>query len=417
MDPRALPPRLVIDPSLPEEISVQLRAHPQVLRMARTGARPERSFDPTLLIVGSVMLFLILATVGLPGMIGGAFAMSVIGFMRWMVAGSTTRTARRRLRLAQDHAARYVLPEDLDYPCQRLLRRAQDAVSTVLRSRVHQAGLIDTIDNQVTLPEEVWQIAQRLARLSAMHAEHRRLVPRDLPPGLEDAVKPYSTALDAAWTSLSKRVRHLEQYAKQVLRADRVFHAHQRLEALAARTPDYQRLIADTVRDEMAHAHIRRLGEQAQHVRELFEESIHEARRTAGELLRSPLSVTDPIPSPGPPAAVPGAGLRAPAAGRPTGRLAAPPPPDAPAAPPPTGIAPPPTEPAAASPPPGAAPPPTEPAAAPPAAGAAAPPADDPSAPTVPFRVPSAGGTAAPLPPPAEDPLGSPGTRRRPSRP
>ncbi|MGW7478270.1 hypothetical protein ACWGH8_06770 [Nonomuraea muscovyensis] len=389
MDPRALPPRLVIDPSLPREISIQLRANPHLLRMARTGARPERPADPMLLLLAVFMLVLVLITMGLPGVVGGVFAMSVIGLMRWMVVGSANRTVRRSLRVAQEHAAHFVLPEDLDYPCQRLLRRAQNAVDAVLGSRVHQAGLIDTIDNQVTLPEEVWQIAQRLSRLSAMHAEHRRLVPRDLPPGLEDAVKPYSTALDAAWTSLSKRVRHLEEYAKQVLRADKVFHAHQRLEALAARTPDYQRLIADTVRDELAHEHIRRLGEQAQHVRRLFEESIHEARRTAGELLRSPLSVTDPIPSRPPSVSPPSPG--------------------------------PSPEPSSVSPPPSVSgpgvplrpPPPARPTIQPPAGEVAGRwPADESATPTVPLKLPRGKGAAAP-PPPVRNPFRPPPPARR----
>ncbi|WP_113701476.1 hypothetical protein [Nonomuraea lactucae] len=290
MDPRALPPRLVIDPSLSTEISVQLRSQPHVLRMARNGSRPERSHNPTLIFVLPAFLLLIWILTSTTGMIVAAGGVSLIAFMRWVAVDSSDRAARERLRLAREHADRYVLPEDLDYPCQRLLRRAQDAVEAVLGSQVQQAGLIDTIDNQVTLPEEVWQIAQRLSRLSAMHAEHRKLVPRDLPSSMKDAVRPYSTALDAAWTSLSKRVRHLEEYAKQVLRADRAYHGHRRLEALAERTPDYQRLIADTVRDELAREHIRQLGDQAQHVRRLFEESILQARRTAGELLRSPLS-------------------------------------------------------------------------------------------------------------------------------
>jgi hypothetical protein len=250
--------------------------------------------NPALLFVVSGLLLLVLVLTGVRGVFVGGLGIGLIALMRWMAVDSTNRAAKRRLRLAYEHAARYVLPEDLDYPCQMLLRRAQNAVDAVLNSRVHRAGLIDTINNQVTLPEEVWQIAQRLARLSAMHAEHGKLIPRDLPSGMEEAFKPYTTALDAAWTSLSRRVRHLEAYAKQVVKADKVFHAHRRLEALAARTPDYQRLIAETVHDEMAHAHIRELAEQAAHVRKLFEESIAEARLAAGELL-TPLPVEQPL--------------------------------------------------------------------------------------------------------------------------
>lgn len=289
MDPRALPPRLVIDPSLPPDISLQLRSSPHILRMARTGRRMGSSVNPLLLLVLPALLMLIWAVTDASGAIVAALGMSLIALLRWMAVDSTNRAAKKRLRLASEYAAHYVLPEDLDHPCQMLLRRAQDAVDAILNSQVNRAGLIDTIDNRVTLPEEVWQIAQRLAKLSSMHAEQGRLIPRDLPTGMEDAFKPYTTALDAAWTSLSRRVRHLEKYAKQVVKADKVFHAHRRLEALAARTPDYQQLIAETVHDEQARTHIRELADQAAHVRKLFEESIYQARQAAGELLRAPL--------------------------------------------------------------------------------------------------------------------------------
>lgn len=246
--------------------------------------------SPTWLFVLPGLLLLIYLMTGSPAaMLVTGVGIGSIALLCRLVTDGSNRAAKRRLGLAYAYADRYILPEDLDYPCQVLLRRAQDACGAVLGSQVHQAGLIDTVGNRVSLPEEMWQIAQRLAKLSAMHTEHGKLVPRDLPSGLEDAFKPYSTALDAAWTSLSKRVRNLECYAKQVVKADKVFHAHRRLEALAARIPDYQRLIADTVRDDLAHAHIKELSDQATQVRALFERSIHEARQAAGELLRTPL--------------------------------------------------------------------------------------------------------------------------------
>ncbi|MEU6710119.1 hypothetical protein ABZ897_01455 [Nonomuraea sp. NPDC046802] len=293
MDPRALPPRLVIDPSLPPAISTELRSHPHILRMARSGRRMDTTHNPTVLFILPGFLLVLSILAGWPLLMTAGVGIGLIVLFRWMALDSTYRTTRRRLRLAQAHAEQYILPEELDYPCQMLLRRAQNAVEAILRSRVHHAGLIDTIDNQVSLPEEVWQIAQRLRRLSSMHAEQGKIIPRDLPPGMEDAFKPYTSALDAAWTSLTRRVRHLEKYAKQVLKADKVFHTHTRLEALAAKTPEYQELLADTVRDDLAHGHIRELADQAAHVRKLFEESILQARQTAGELLRAPMGPDD----------------------------------------------------------------------------------------------------------------------------
>ena len=290
MDPRALPPRLVIDPTLHPEISVELRSSPHILRLARSGVRVDTTKNPALLFVIPAFLMVLAVATGVEELLVPGVGIGLIVLFRWIALDGTYRSTRRRIRAAQVHANRFILPEDLDYPCQRLLRRAQNAVEAIMASRVHRDGLIDTIDNRVSLPEEVWQIAQRLRKLSAMHAEHGKIVPRDLPPGMEDAFKPYTTALDAAWTSLSHRVRHLEKYAKQVVKADKVYHAHRRLEALAAKTPEYQQLIADTVRDELAHERIRELADQAAHVRKLFEESIAQARLAAGELIRTPLT-------------------------------------------------------------------------------------------------------------------------------
>ncbi|MEV0620751.1 hypothetical protein AB0I81_46020 [Nonomuraea sp. NPDC050404] len=290
MDPRALPPRLVIDPSLHPEISVELRSSPHILRMARSGSRMDTTLNPALLFVLPGFLLMLSVLTGNLLFYLASVGSGLMVLIRWMAVDTSYRSTRRRLRLAREHANQYILPEDLDRPCQMLLRRAQNAVEAIMGSQVHKAGLIDSIDNQVSLPEEIWQISQRLRKLSSMHAEQGRIIPRELPSGMEDAFKPYTTALDAAWTSLSRRVRHLEKYAKQVLKADKVYHAHLRLEALAAKTPEYQQLIAETVRDELAHERIRELSDQAAHVRKLFEESILQARQAAGELLRSPLT-------------------------------------------------------------------------------------------------------------------------------
>lgn len=290
MDPRVFPPRLVIDPSLPPEVSVQLRASPHLLREARKGRRPAETHNPTLLFVIPGLLLLIWMVADTGGMVVAGVGMALIALLRWAAVGTTKRDTRRRLQLAHENSAHFVLPTDLDYPCQVLLRRAQDATDTILASEVNRSGLIDSVANQVSLPEEVWQISKRLAHLSAMHHEHGRIVPRELPPGMDEAFKPYTSALDAAWTSLSKRVRQLEKYATQVIRADEVYRAHRRLQVLVDRTPDYQRLVAETVQDELAHAHIKELAQQAQHMRELFEESIDQARQAAGHLFRTPLS-------------------------------------------------------------------------------------------------------------------------------
>nr|BFE81679.1 hypothetical protein GCM10020093_042800 [Planobispora longispora] len=139
----------------------------------------------------------------------------------------------------------------------------------------------------MTLPDQIWQIATRLVRLSSMRAEHRRIVPGTPPPEVAEAFSPYSKALEAAARSLTRRVQALEEYAAQVRRADEVYHSYRQLEQLSERAPQYEELIADTVGDELAVPHLRELTAQAQRIRDLFAESMEGARRAAGHLLRA----------------------------------------------------------------------------------------------------------------------------------
>jgi hypothetical protein len=242
----------------------------------------------------SVVGFLVLVA-GLTDLAGMLLAMTIVSALatlRWAARDTGGRTARRQLRLALEHSGSYVLPEDLDRTCQDLLRRTQDATESVLASRVNQAGLIDTIDNRVTLPEETWRIACRLARLTAMNAEHHRIVPRDLPTEVAEAFQPYTAALNTALGALTARVQALEEYAWRVYQADRVYRAHQQLEVLSERAPDYHGLLADILSDQHAVPHIGKLADQAEHVNELFRQSIHDARLAATHLLAS----RDPAP-------------------------------------------------------------------------------------------------------------------------
>jgi hypothetical protein len=220
----------------------------------------------------------------------GMFTLGVVvtglGGARVLAGDPKERDARRRLRVACEHAGRFILPEDLDAGCRELLGRAQNAVDDVLGSQVDDAGLLDSIDNSVTLPAEMWRLAVRLADLTGMRAEHEKIVPRDLPADVAEVFAPYDDVLDSARRSLTARVTTLEGYARQVRRADAVYRAYRQLGVLRERTPDYERLLAETAEDRLATPHIVRLSGQAQDVERVFRMSIDDARR-AGSHLRS----------------------------------------------------------------------------------------------------------------------------------
>src|SRR5690606_25671256 len=150
---RALPPRPVIDPSLPPDVSVELRSNLHVLRLARAGWRMEKSGSGVWRFVIPGLLLLILMLTSSPALsVAASAGIGLFALLRWMAVGSYERTTRRRLELAYTYADPYMLPGDRDYPWQVLLRRAQRAAEAIRGSPVHRAALIDTSDNRVTLP-------------------------------------------------------------------------------------------------------------------------------------------------------------------------------------------------------------------------------------------------------------------------
>ncbi|GAA3026893.1 hypothetical protein GCM10017559_61180 [Streptosporangium longisporum] len=285
MSPRRRPPHLLIDPSLPPTVASALRADATALRAARRGHAPPPKLPSTPRVCATLLFLLFLMGLSLTA---GLIVISIAIFLSSMsrLSGDVKgHRAWRRFRTAMRHRDRYILPEDLDPDCGDLLRRTQEATETVLDSEVNKANLLDTIDNAVTLPDQTWQIASKLKRLSELRADHRRLMPDPLPPGIADAFAPYTAALETAERSLDARIRTLEEYAGQVRRADDVYRAHRRLQELAEQAPRYEALVAETTEDALAAPGLGQLTEQARQVERLFQESIDEARLTARHLL------------------------------------------------------------------------------------------------------------------------------------
>ncbi|MDH2424386.1 hypothetical protein [Sphaerisporangium sp. TRM90804] len=285
MKTRSPSPGLVLDPWLPADIARVLRDSPEALQAVRAGRTPPASgpAPATLLGMTALLLFMLLLT-GPWGMVTvGAVATGFRG-VQLLAGDPREREARRRLRIASAHAGRFLLPDDFDAGCGALMARAQDAAATVLGSRVNHAGLLDAIDNAVTLPAELWRLGQRLAGLTRTRAEHDRIVPRDLPDDVAQAFTPYEEALGQVLRSLETRVAALEDYAGEVARADAVYLAYQRLGVLRERTPDYERLLAETAEDDPALSPVLRLTDQAREMELTFRATLTTARRAADHL-------------------------------------------------------------------------------------------------------------------------------------
>ncbi|MEU4538119.1 hypothetical protein AB0G15_25020, partial [Streptosporangium sp. NPDC023825] len=88
--------------------------------------------------------------------------------------------------------------------------------------------------------------------------------------------------LAASEAAVLARVEALERYAGHVADAERALRAHDQIEALRARLPRYEELLAESGADAFAVPEIGRLAEDAGHLEQALRDSVrsaHEAFR------------------------------------------------------------------------------------------------------------------------------------------
>ncbi|MFI0354102.1 hypothetical protein [Actinomadura sp. 9N407] len=175
---------------------------------------------------------------------------------------------------------RYLTPEDLDDDARGLLGRAQEAIDAVRDSEVNREGLLDDVDNAVTLPRQEWEIAQVLARQSKLRSEHRVWAASEVPE-VGAALRPFQEKLDLSVQAVTRRVEALEHYAERTRAADEALRAQRHLDDLAARAHEYDDLLADSVRDDLALPAIERLTEQSDALVRTLRDRLAEAAEAA----------------------------------------------------------------------------------------------------------------------------------------
>ena len=118
---------------------------------------------------------------------------------------------------------RYVLPStDIDAEHWKLWKRAVDARNKIASADVVDDGRIDSVQIGEVLPQRLWDIAERLARLAEVRARHREIldgVPPD-DPDVAPAVTRQRRAQELALADATRRVNDLETFADLVTAAD-----------------------------------------------------------------------------------------------------------------------------------------------------------------------------------------------------
>ncbi|MEV4255250.1 hypothetical protein AB0J52_19030 [Spirillospora sp. NPDC049652] len=170
---------------------------------------------------------------------------------------------------------RFVVADDLDEDARALLVRAQAAVDTVRESEVNREGLLDKAENAVLLPREEWEIAHVLAHQSRLRADDPK--PVDELPEVAAALGVLREKLALSVTAVTRRVEALERYADRVRAADDAFRAQRRIDELTERAHEYDEVLAETVRDEMALPEIERMTERTDDVLRLLRARLKES--------------------------------------------------------------------------------------------------------------------------------------------
>jgi len=148
---------------------------------------------------------------------------------------------RLRERYELDHAAilchrRYVCPpRDLDAAARQGWQRAIVAAKRIGRSEVVREQLIDTAAVTTVLPYHLWDIAERLARLSALRADHKAILDgvADDDPDVAVVLDPQRRAHELASDDIELRVRDLEVFADCVADADAALRREEAVRRLA----------------------------------------------------------------------------------------------------------------------------------------------------------------------------------------
>ena len=218
---------VVIDPKVPEELRDALTQSGRKLVPYR-GPVPEPT-PPTGGTQGCAFaagFFFVLAVVG-AGMGNGALAYVMLmfagtGFLMSLLGRSSATEIEAAHAPVTQHR-HYVQPStDIDAEHWKLWKRAVDARNRIADADVVKAGRIDSVQVAEVLPERVWEIADRLARLAEVRARHKEILGDISPddPDVAAIVTRQREVQELALADTTRRVRNLENFADLLERAD-----------------------------------------------------------------------------------------------------------------------------------------------------------------------------------------------------
>jgi hypothetical protein len=135
----------------------------------------------------------------------------------------TTPVPRADQRAASAWHRRYVVPRlDFDQEAGKVWERTVRALGQIMQSDVVRLHLIDSVQVAAVIPYHRWEIAERLARLSALRASHRDIL-RGIKaddPDVAAILEPQQRVHQLAIEDVQQRLVDLEVFASRVSDAD-----------------------------------------------------------------------------------------------------------------------------------------------------------------------------------------------------
>jgi hypothetical protein len=234
--------------------------------------------------VGGWILGLIIFAITLPTAVAAwaALALAVVAVVLTGGVAVNSAVEDRGHKAARLQHGKYLLPEDFDDEAGRVLGRAQRAVKTVLEATVTKRGLLDEMQNELVLPEQLWDIGQVLHEQSVLRARQREIARGMATAELEAVLGPQRRALTRSADAIKRKVELLQLYADRVRSADAALRAEAALE-------DGDRYIELLARTEPAGdtTVVQGFADEAAALRDTLSRSI-ESARAAGRTLALP---------------------------------------------------------------------------------------------------------------------------------
>jgi hypothetical protein len=186
---------------------------------------------------------------------------------------------------------KYVLPgKDMDAAGRALWKRAVSAANELTKSEVVKQGLVDSVQVTTVLPYHLWDIAERLATLSALRAQHQQIlrgVDAD-DPDVATLLGPQRRAHELANADIEQRVSQLELFARMTSKADAAQRRERAVSQLATLNDSHAELLAHIGEGTGADGLAQQMSVDVQALIDQANEAVRQANEAGRSLVLPP---------------------------------------------------------------------------------------------------------------------------------